>query len=236
MAKRVDQTLSDLPLEEKPEAILAFLERELKPIVRRLRESNNELVTDTSGFATDIAALEAADVALDSRLDTAEADITALESDVADHETRITDLEAAEVASKTTMYSGGNDLVGTTAGGTFYHQPVGLRFQGGALGPATIITDAQMVWGRAGTIKNLRYINLVPNADTDTFDITLNVNGVDTALGFTGLSASTATLQSETSTSVSVAVGDLIVLKQVNGGAAITNPIRPRWCFDFLEP
>lgn len=148
-------------------------------------------------------------------------------------DTRVDALEAADADFRTTGYMGAADVLGTAASTTYYHQPVGFQESSA---PPTTISEVQMLWPRAGTIKNLRYLNMAPQAGTNTFSFTLNVNGSDTALTITGLSPSTATVQSDTTHSVTVAVGDKVVFTQANdaGSLAGTTP-SPRWCFDFVE-
>ncbi len=181
---------------------------------------------DLSAIEADIAALEA-DVAVhETRLD-------ADDTELADHETRIDALEADETANKTATYQGKGISLGTNISQTYYHTPIGYR----SSSPTTTLADGQMLWGRAGTIKNLRFAVLIPNADTDTFDFTLNIAGSDTALTLTGLKTDNSTVHSNTSDAVAVAVGDKITFKQLNGGAAITGTsVNPAWAFDFEEP
>lgn len=161
--------------------------------------------------------------AIEGRLDDAEADI-------ATHETRLDDLEAGEASFKTTGYSQAYTSVGATAATTFYWRPFGDA----ATVPGTVLATGQIVWGRQGTIKNLRFNNTNPTGDADTFTLSLNVNGSDTALTIPNLSGSTSTLQSDTTHSVSVAVGDLVCFSQVNAGAHNVGS-QPRLWFDFEE-
>lgn len=217
------------PKRPKPKAIADTAEtRYAKWVDRQLTEALGEHsslsaaiaanVTDTSAIEADIDALETA--------------VDALETTSADHESRIDDLEADEASNKTVGYAGQYRNLGGGAGVTYYWQPYGFKDLNS---PPTTIWEAQFLWPRAGTIKNLRFVNTNPIADTDQFTLTLNVNGVDTALTKSGLSANTSTIQSDTTHSVSVAVGDLVCFVQVTGAAGINPGSGPTWCFDFVE-
>lgn len=134
-------------------------------------------------------------------------------------------------ALATTSYSGKLLSQGSGGGATSYWHPYG---QNGNT-PPTALVQAQLLWARAGTIKNLRFINMDPTADADTYSLTLNVNGVDTALTLAGLTPGTSTLQSDTTHSVSVAVGDKVCFKQVSGAGGLDVGSDPAWAFDFVE-
>lgn len=149
-----------------------------------------------------------------------------------DHETRIDALESASVASKTTTYSGASDTLGGTASTTYYHVPLGFSWQAA---PSTVADGHQMIWGRAGTIQNLRFVNCHPTASANTFSFTLDVDGSTTALTITGLTSNTSTMQSDTTHTVTVAVGNKIQFRQVNGAGSVPTAVNPTWCFDFVE-
>lgn len=157
-------------------------------------------------------------------------DLSAITAELADHETRIGDLESATVPAKTTSYSQAYGSVGTTLNTTYYWMPYGDA----ATAPGTVIAVAQHLWGRAGTIKNLRFISRSPNGDNDTATLTLNINGADTALTVT-ISGNVSTMVSDTAHSVPVSVGDLVCFAQKVGANTINGNSRPCLCFDFEE-
>lgn len=222
------------------DSVLDALNREIVPAIRSIQRA----VLAISDVA--IAAIEArltsaeSDIAdHEARITTAETDIAAVELDVAsldasvtDHETRVSALEADDAAYRTTTYLGRTNTVGTAAATTYYFFPVGVDR---LTSTTSTLTLRQMLWGRTGTIKNLRYINVNPNADTDTFSWTLNKNGAPTALTITGISPNTAAMQADTTHSVSVSAGDLIVIEQVVGALGLTGNNEPSWSFDFEE-
>lgn len=133
---------------------------------------------------------------------------------------------------KTTGYAGKFRNLGGGAGVTYYWQPYG---HSDLNTPPTNIWEAQFLAPRDGSIKNLRFINANPNGDADTFTLTLNVNGSGTTLTLSGLSANTSSLQSDTTHSVSVSMGDLVCFVQVTGGAGINGASGPTWSYDFVE-
>jgi hypothetical protein len=144
----------------------------------------------------------------------------------------IDDALASFTAAKTTMFMGSTNQLGTAASTTYYHHVSGY-FEDPS--PVTAIEEKAMIWGRAGTIKNLRYQNMESVADSDTYSWTLNKNGSDTTLTITGISPANTTLLGDTTHTVTVAVGDVLVFKQVNGANTLTGNCNPSWTFDFVE-
>lgn len=139
-------------------------------------------------------------------------------------------IDAALLLAKTTMYTGRLTGGGNTANAAFYMTPVGETAS-----TTTTITDAQMAWGRAGTIKNFRAKHLTSSGDADTWDLTVNINGSDTTLTLTGMSGTNTAWFRDTTHTVSIAVEDLIVIKKQNGvNQVLTGDLV--YCFDFVEP
>ncbi len=142
----------------------------------------------------------------------------------------IDDALASMTGARTTTYSG--KLLSVGAGGTANHywHPYG---QTGNT-PVTALVQAQVLWGRAGTIKNLRFTNMDPLASGGSFSLTLNINGSDTALTITGLSTN-STGQRDVTNSVSVSAEDKVCFHQANDGGGLNTGSDPSWSFDFVE-
>lgn len=173
---------------------------------------------DNDELTSHLTGIDDAFGSFDSRVSSLETDVGVLQADAA--------------SAMTTPNSGRFRNLGGGAGVTYYWQPYGF-FDLNA--PPTTIWEAQFLWPRDGTIKNLRFVNTNPIADTDQFTLTLNINGVDKTLTLSGLSPNTSVMQSDTTHSVAVSKGDLVCFVQVNGGAGLNPGSGPAWCFDFVE-
>lgn len=123
---------------------------------------------------------------------------------------------ADTVKYRTTTYSWRGSSLSATASATFYITPY-FASGGGSIGG---IGDAQIMWGRAGSIKNLRFVS-INGGTAATFTVTININSGDTAVTLTASGDSTS-MVSDTTHSASIAVGDLFAIKQLNGGGAIS--------------
>lgn len=230
-------------LSNKPLSLTSFLSalnREVVPAIRSLQLFARDIATSVvEDIQAELDALEAAIIAAQADVDAVEVsvaavvlDVAAVEADVADHETRIGALEAAEASYKTTTYSGKLTSPGTSASTTYYWPLFG---SGGGTTPGTTLSRAQHLWGRPGTIKNLRFNNMNALASPGTWSLTLNLDGVDQTLTLTGLATSTSTLQSDTTHSVTVAAGSKLCWKQVQDGSGNNVGSDPSWSFDFEE-
>lgn len=167
----------------------------------------------SSSYASLKARLDA--IADEIDLTSIEADIDALDTTAADHETRIDALEADEGANKTSTIWFRADSLGASASTAYY-----LRYEAV---PDTGITNAQRIAPANGFFENLCFRMITTTADADTFSMTLNINGSDTALTIGGLACNDGTLHSDISHSVSVSKGDYWCVKQLNGAGAITS-------------
>jgi hypothetical protein len=132
-----------------------------------------------------------------------------------------------------TTYTGRmtSSATGQSANTTVYLAPIGMAPEN----PATTLVNAQMLWGRAGTIRNLRVRNLSSSGDAGTVSVYVNVNGSNTALGITGIAGTDTAQKRNTSDTATVAVEDLLVIAKVTpvGTAASTHDMV--WSFDFEE-
>jgi hypothetical protein len=87
----------------------------------------------------------------------------------------------------------------------------------GSLGPSSTENFRNIVMPVAGTLKNLYIRNGTTQSGTGSIVFTLRKNGADTAITITFTSSDgAATTKSDTTNTVSVAVGDLICIKAVN--------------------
>ena len=87
----------------------------------------------------------------------------------------------------------------------------------GSLGPSSTENFRNIIMPVAGTLRNLYIRNGSTQSPTGSMTFTLRKNGADTAITITFTSSDgAATTKSDTTNSVSVAVGDLICIKAVN--------------------
>lgn len=171
---------------------------------------------DLSSIENDIDLLQIAAAGHEVRLDGHDTDITIINNTLGDHETRIDDLEAAETATKThTIYFRGDSLTATAASTSYLQPAVGS--------PTATLQNAQLMVNNPGKFRNLSFKMITTTADTDTFELTLTINGVDQTLTLTGLQCSSAALHSDTTHEVSVVKGDFWAIKQLNGANSITS-------------
>lgn len=122
-----------------------------------------------------------------------------------------------------TVYGGANTPTGS--GGTQYNAVMG---GGGFVSTSGAIRQSTVPY--AGTIKNL-YVKTQSTCTGGTCVVTVQKNGVDTALTLTISSGAAAGTFSNTSTSVSIAAGDSLCMKFLNNATA--GPIMAEWCFEY---
>lgn len=102
-------------------------------------------------------------------------------------------------------------------------------------GAATATTNIRAnVMPIAGTISKLYVKKLEAALTSGTYTITLQKNGVDTALTVTFGAGDT--LKSDTSHSISVSAGDTVVWKIVGASASVTSAFAIGACFDSTTP
>lgn len=142
----------------------------------------------------------------------------------------LTGIDDAMLKAKTVTYYGRQNNATGTASATIYLCPTGAE----ALTGTTTIADSQVLWGRAGTIKNFRARQLTSSGDADTYDLFINVNGSNTSITLTGIAGNNTSIFRDTTHTATVAVEDLVVIAKVNGGAAVLSADLV-WCFDFVE-
>jgi hypothetical protein len=152
-------------------------------------------------------------------------DLSTLEDAIDALDTRVDDIEAADEAYRTFFISGRVTAMVNTAGVTSYAVIWG-RNEGAAI--TTTIADAQIPIGVDCTIKDFRARCLTSSGDSDSFTLSINKNGSDTALTLTGLAGNDTTWH-EVEADVDFDLEDLVCVSRVNGGAdVLTNDII--WC------
>lgn len=161
-------------------------------------------------------------------------DLSAITTEIADHEARITALEGDEAAFKTTTYSGYGWPASVTLPATpapRYMTPVGAN----ANSAIATITDRQMLWGRDGVLTNFRFRQLTSSGDADTLKVAININGSDSALSFGGIAGTDTALKGPDTSQVSISAGDLVTIAIEADTANATSSTDQTWSFDFVD-